>query len=70
MTERPTIRVLVCRAVWDAATPDEQLRRAHFAVIDLLTVYDWLRRGYRPIGVDPEDEAAWRVWRANNPEAA
>lgn len=70
MTERPSIRVLVCRADWHAATPEAQLARASWSVIDLLTLPTYLRLGFRPVALDPISEAAWYQWRANNPEAA
>lgn len=70
MTDRPTIRVLICRGDWTADTPEAQIRRASWLVIDLLAVPVWLRLGYRPVALDPISESAWYQWRANNPEAA
>lgn len=41
-----------------------------FTVIDLLAWPYYQNCGWEFIGVDPDSEIAWHLWRANNPEAA
>ena len=61
MDERPILKALITRV-------EEHTRR--FLVIDLLEWEAYRVDGWTWIALDPETEAQWWVWRANNPGAA
>lgn len=59
MTARPTLKVLVVKGDWREHEPEQQ--------VPMGASYGNL--GYRVVALDPTTEAAWREWRADNPEA-
>lgn len=64
-TERPKIRVLVAMTgivrTWEPVL---------FVLINLLDIEEYRRQGYVIVGPDPEDEQAFREWRAAQDDAA
>ena len=61
MDERPRLSVLIAR---------QSQTGIAFTVIDLLAWPYYQNCGWEFIGMDPESEVRWHLWRANNPEAA